>query len=75
MFCEKLPNPLEAQPYRQGQIWPGDADSPVGKAMAKVDPNGPLLMCITTIEVDTHSGVVAIGRIFSGTVKKEKWSS
>jgi elongation factor 2 len=72
MFCEHLPNPLEAQPYRQSQIWPGDVDSPVGKAMAKVDPNGPLLMCITFIEVDPHSGVVAIGRVFSGTVEKGK---
>lgn len=72
MFIEHLPNPLEAQPYRQSQIWPGDPESEVGKAMAKVDPNGPLLMCISTIEVDTHSGVVAIGRIFSGTVEKGK---
>ena len=72
MFCEHLPNPLEAQPYRQPQIWPGDADSPTGKGMAKVDPNGPLLMCITTIEVDPHSGVVAIGRVFSGSVTKGK---
>jgi elongation factor 2 len=40
--------------------------------MAKVDPNGPLLMCISTIEVDPHSGVVAIGRVFSGTVEKGK---
>ncbi len=72
MFIEHLPNPLEAQPYRQSQIWPGDPESEVGKAMAKVDPNGPLLMCISTIEVDTHSGVVAIGRIFSGTVDKGK---
>ncbi len=72
MFCEHLPNPLEAQPYRQSQIWPGEPDSPVGKGMAKVDPNGPLLMCITTIEVDPHSGVIAIGRVFSGTVKKGK---
>jgi elongation factor 2 len=72
MFCEHLPNPLEAQPYRQSQIWPGDVNSPVGKAMAKVDPNGPLLMCITFIEVDPHSGVVAIGRVFSGTVEKGK---
>jgi elongation factor 2 len=72
MFCEVLPNPLEAQPYRQSQIWPGDPESPVGKGMAKVDPNGPLLMCITTIEVDPHSGVVAIGRIFSGSVEKGK---
>ncbi|MDH7478082.1 MAG: elongation factor EF-2 [Candidatus Bathyarchaeota archaeon] len=72
MFCEHLPNPIEAQPYRQTQIWPGNVNSPVGKAMAKVDPNGPLLMCITTIEVDPHSGVIAIGRVFSGTVKKGK---
>ncbi|MEM3766816.1 MAG: elongation factor EF-2, partial [Candidatus Bathyarchaeia archaeon] len=72
MFCEHLPNPLEAQPYRQSQIWPGDPNTPVGKAMAKVDPNGPLLMCVTTIEVDPHSGVVAIGRVFSGTVEKGK---
>jgi elongation factor 2 len=72
MFCEHLPNPIDAQPYRQTQIWPGDVNSPVGKAMAKVDPNGPLLMCITTIEVDPHSGVIAIGRVFSGTVKKGK---
>lgn len=72
MFCEHLPNPLEAQPYRQSQIWPGDPNSDVGKAMAKVDPNGPLLMCISTIEVDPHSGVVAIGRVFSGTVEKGK---
>jgi len=72
MFCEQLPNPLEAQPYRQAQIWPGDPESSVGKGMAKVDPNGPLLMCITTIEVDPHSGVVAIGRVFSGSVVKGK---
>jgi elongation factor 2 len=72
MFVEHLPNPLQAQPYRQPQIWPGDVASAVGKGMAKVDPNGPLLMCITTIEVDPHSGVVAIGRIFSGTVEKGK---
>ncbi len=72
MFCEHLPNPLEAQPYRQTQIWPGDPDSLVGKGMAKVDPNGPLLMCVTSIEVDPHSGVVAIGRIFSGTVERGK---
>jgi elongation factor 2 len=40
--------------------------------MANVDPNGPLLMCVSTIEVDSHSGVVAIGRVFSGTVEKGK---
>ena len=72
MFVEHLPNPIEAQPYRQSQIWPGDANSEVGKGMATVDPNGPLLMCVSTIEVDSHSGIVAIGRVFSGTVEKGK---
>jgi len=72
MFVEHLPNPYEAQPYRQSQIWPGDPNSEVGKSMAKVDPKGPLLMCVTTIEVDPHSGVIAIGRVFSGTVEKGK---
>ncbi len=72
MFVEHLPNPFEAQPYRQSQIWPGDPNGVVGKSMAKVDPSGPLLMCVTTIEVDPHSGVVAIGRVFSGVVEKGK---
>lgn len=72
MFCEHLPNPYEAQPYRQGQIWPGDPKSPVGESFAKVDPAGPLLMCVTTIEVDPHSGIVCIGRVFSGKVEKGK---
>jgi elongation factor 2 len=40
--------------------------------MAKVDPNAPLLMCVSTIEVDPHSGTVAIGRVFSGSVTKGK---
>jgi elongation factor 2 len=72
MFCEHLPNPLQAQPYRQPQIWPGDVSSPTGQGMAKVDPNAPLLMCVSTIEVDPHSGTVAIGRVFSGSVTKGK---
>jgi elongation factor 2 len=72
MFCQHLPNPYIAQPYRQPQIWPGDVNSPVGIGMAKVDPNAPLLMCISTIEVDPHSGTVAIGRIFSGSIVKGK---
>jgi elongation factor 2 len=72
MFVEHLPNPLTAQSYRAPVIWPGDLNSDVGKSVTTVDPNGPLLMCISTIEVDPHSGVIAIGRIFSGTVEKGK---
>src|SRR4030067_697215 len=31
MFCEHLPTPLVAQPYRQTQIWPGDPESAAGQ--------------------------------------------
>jgi elongation factor 2 len=72
MFVKHLPNPYEAQPYRQPQIWPGDVSSATGQGMAKVDPKAPLLMCISTIEVDPHSGTVAIGRIFSGSIERGK---
>jgi elongation factor 2 len=72
MFVKHLPNPCEAQPYRQPQIWPGDVASKTGQGMAKVDPKAPLLMCISTIEVDPHSGTVAIGRIFSGSIERGK---
>jgi elongation factor 2 len=72
MFVKHLPNPFEAQPYRQPQIWPGDVSSKTGQGMAKVDPKAPLLMCISTIEVDPHSGTVAIGRIFSGAIERGK---
>ena len=72
MFVKHLPNPFEAQPYRQPQIWPGDVASATGQGMAKVDPKAPLLMCISTIEVDPHSGTVAIGRIFSGSIERGK---
>ena len=72
MFVKHLPNPYDAQPYRQPQIWPGDVTSPTGQGMAKVNPKAPLLMCISTIEVDPHSGTVAIGRIFSGSIERGK---
>ncbi|MDR2720358.1 MAG: GTP-binding protein, partial [Nitrososphaerota archaeon] len=72
MFCKHLPSPLVAQPYRQAKIWLGDVTSPVGVGMAKFDPKAPLLMCISTIHRDPHSGTVAIGRIFSGTIVKGK---
>jgi len=73
MFCEHLPSPLQAQSYRQSQIWPGEVDGSIGKGMAKADPSAPLLMCINEIKVEAKSGVaIAIGRVFSGTVEKGK---
>ncbi|MCL6089485.1 MAG: elongation factor EF-2 [Candidatus Thermoplasmatota archaeon] len=70
MVIKHLPNPLEAQKYRIPQIWKGDASSDIGKAMANCTYNGPVSMMIIKIIVDPHAGEIAVGRVFSGTVRK-----
>ncbi len=70
-----VPNPLEAQRYRIPKIWKGDLDSEVAKAMLNADPNGPVVFMITDMKVDPHAGLVATGRVFSGTLRsgEELW--
>lgn len=70
MVVHFLPSPIAAQKDRIKTIWHGDWDSPVGKAMAACDPNGPVALMITRIKVDPHGGEVATGRLFSGTLKR-----
>ena len=66
-----LPNPLKAQKFRLPQIWKGDLESDIGKAMLTCDPNGKLGMMITNIQVfDRREGEVATGRLFSGTISE-----
>ncbi|MEM0361352.1 MAG: elongation factor EF-2 [Sulfolobales archaeon] len=69
MVVKFIPNPMEAQSYRIPKIWKGDIDSDVGKAMLRADPNGPLVYLINDMRVDPHAGLVATGRVFSGTLK------
>ena len=33
------------------------------------DDNGPIVMMVTNINVDPQAGIVATGRLFSGTVR------
>ncbi|MET1160628.1 MAG: elongation factor EF-2 [Thermoprotei archaeon] len=75
MVVKFIPNPREAQKYRIRKIWRGRLDSEIAKAMMEADPNGPLVMLINDIRIDPHAGLVATGRIFSGTVKagEEVW--
>ncbi len=77
MAVSELPSPEISQPYRIPNIWQGDLDSEVGKAMIGCDANGPLAMMITKIWMDPHAGEVAVGRIYSGTIEQgEKvWAS
>lgn len=70
MVIRHLPDPKQAQPYRIPRVWHGDADSDVGKSMTNIDPSGPLAMIITKVVPDPHAGLVATGRIFSGTLKR-----
>ena len=69
MVVKYLPNPREAQKYRIPKIWHGDINSEVAKYMIDCDPSGPLVMMVTDVKVDPHAGLVATGRVFSGTVK------
>ncbi|MEM0155995.1 MAG: elongation factor EF-2 [Thermoplasmataceae archaeon] len=70
MVIRHLPNPREAQGYRVEQIWKGDLDSEIGKSMVTCDHTGKVSMMITKIIIDPHAGEIAVGRVFSGTVRK-----
>jgi elongation factor 2 len=69
MAVEHLPNPLIAQKYRIPRIWKGELDSPLAKAMLDCSSDGPFLVAVNNVVVDPHAGLVATGRIFSGTVR------
>ncbi|MEM4717233.1 MAG: elongation factor EF-2 [Desulfurococcaceae archaeon] len=69
MVVKYIPSPREAQRYRIQKIWHGDINSEIAKHMMECDPNGPLVMMITDVKVDPHAGLVATGRLFSGTLR------
>ncbi|HEY9399783.1 MAG TPA: elongation factor EF-2 [Nitrososphaeraceae archaeon] len=69
MVVQHHPPPHVAQRYRIPKIWPGDLDSDVGKSLVSCDEKGPILMMVTTINVDPQAGRIATGRLFSGTIK------
>ena len=70
MIIDHLPTPTVAQAYRIPQIWHGDLTSAEGKAMMAVDMKAPANIVVFSIMYDPHAGEVAVGRVFSGIVKK-----
>jgi len=70
MAVRNMPNPIKAQEYRIPKIWKGEIDSEVGQAMLNCQDNGPTVMCITLAQMDPHAGLVATGRLFSGSIKE-----
>ncbi len=69
MVIRHLPSPIEAQKERISVIWKGDVNSEIGQAMVKCDPKGPIALMITKIVVEPQAGEIAVGRLFSGTLK------
>jgi elongation factor 2 len=70
MVAKNIPGPVDSQKYRIPKIWKGTLTSEVGKAMMRCDDNGPMVMCITAVKSFPDEGLVATGRLFSGTVKQ-----
>jgi elongation factor 2 len=70
MAVNHHPPPHVAQRYRIPKIWKGDVDGEVGQAMLNCDEDGPPVMIVNDVKVDPQAGVVATGRLFSGTVKE-----
>ncbi|AAB89360.1 MULTISPECIES: elongation factor EF-2 [Archaeoglobus] len=69
MVIRHLPSPIEAQKERIAVIWKGDINSEVGKAMVNCDPKGPVALMITKIVVEPQAGEIAVGRLYSGTIR------
>ncbi len=69
MVIEHIPNPKIAQKYRLPKIWKGDLNSEVGQAMLNCDENGPVAFMVTNVMVDERAGLVATGRLLSGTLR------
>jgi elongation factor 2 len=71
MVVKNTPNPIEAQMYRLPKIWKGKIESEISQAMLNCDDNGPTVMCITNVQTDPTTGLIATGRLFSGSVMDE----
>jgi len=70
MVVKHLPSPSVAQKYRIPNIWKGEIDSVVGKAMMATASDGPVAFMVTDITMDPNAGEIATGRVFSGKLKK-----
>jgi elongation factor 2 len=70
MVVKNSPSPTEAQRYRVPKIWKGKIDSEVSQGMLNCDDRAPTVMCITNAQIDPNVGLIATGRLFSGSVEE-----
>jgi len=70
MIVEKLPSAIVSQKYRIPHIWRGKSEEKIGQSMMNADASGDTAFMVTKVVLDPHAGEIAVGRLFSGTVKK-----
>ncbi len=70
MVVHHLPKPADAQKYRIPKLWHGDVESPIGRDIINMNPNGAMTAIVTKVVPDQHAGLVATARVFSGTVRR-----
>jgi elongation factor 2 len=70
MILDQLPSPKIAQNDRVKHIWKGSITSPAGKALRSCDSDGPLIIGVTKVISQSKHGLIAVGRLFSGTIRK-----
>lgn len=70
MIIRNLPSPREAQSYRIEQIWDGQINSPIGRALIECNDEGPSVFCVSNVHSDSNGDTVATGRLFSGKIQK-----
>ena len=70
MIVEKLPSASVSQKYRIPHIWRGESEEKIGQSMINAKASGDTAFMVTKVVLDPHAGEIAVGRLFSGTVKK-----
>ena len=70
MIVEKLPSANVAQKYRIPHIWRGEAEEEIGQSMVNAKADGDSAFMVTKVVLDPHAGEIAVGRLFSGSIKK-----
>ncbi len=70
MITSNLPSPKRAQEYRVKDIWKGEISSQAGKALRSCNSEGPLVIGVTKVISESKHGLIAVGRLFSGTIRK-----
>ena len=70
MIVEKLPSANVAQKYRIPHIWRGESEEEIGQSMVNANADGDSAFMVTKVVLDPHAGEIAVGRLFSGSIKK-----